>query len=434
MTVVSDRVAVESFEGFVESALPRLVRFAAWVGGPSGDPEDLVQEALVRVGSRWPDISTRARDPEAYVRQAIVNGHVSRWRARRRERLVDVLPEPGGRDTGPIALRHTASWQAVASLPRGQRAVVALRFFEDMSVSETAQVLGVSEGTVKTQTHRALESLRHTLGSRTAGVDDAGLVAITQVASDEQPALIARPRAGAQVAAAVRARRRIVSAAVTGAVTSGLALLIALVVWSPWSGGDRIQPVVPAPSVRESPAPVTEATPVPSGGPSAPNATPPSQSAAATREAFPANTDIDTGTATGGPVLFTDLRVGRQAGFDRVVWEFAGDGLPGWRASYSDDPRREGSGDRVDLSGNATLAVTIMGVGLPDSVDVPPGTTEYDGAGQVASADTELVTEVIAGAWFEGYQDGFVGVDSEVPFRVYRLEDPTRIVLEVRTG
>jgi hypothetical protein len=148
--------------------------------------------------------------------------------------------------------------------------------------------------------------------------------------------------------------------------------------------------------------------------------------------AFPANTGTDTGDLSGDPVLFTDLRIGRHKGFDRVVWEFAGGGSPGWRVGYADDPTEQGSGMAVDLPGDATLEVTITNVGLPGDVDVPRGVDFYDGPRTLAAGSTEWVTEVRPGTLFEGILQGFVGVEEEVPFRVYLLEDPTRLVLEVR--
>lgn len=151
---------------------------------------------------------------------------------------------------------------------------------------------------------------------------------------------------------------------------------------------------------------------------------------------FPADTREDTEAAVfGDGLVFTDLRIGRQDGFDRVVWEFAGDGEPGWLARYEDNPAREGSGDPVDLPGDATLLVLIEGVTIVDNLATPdPDITPYsaDATSAESAADTQHVTEVLAGGWYEGYQDGFVGVDSERPFRVYRLSDPPRVVLEVR--
>jgi hypothetical protein len=149
-------------------------------------------------------------------------------------------------------------------------------------------------------------------------------------------------------------------------------------------------------------------------------------------EPFPADTTTDTADPRGDQVLFTDFRIGRQDGFDRVVWEFAGTGRPGWTVAYTDSPTRQGSGAPVDLPGEATLEVLISNVGIPGDVEVPEGTTPYDGPPARAAAGTEAVTEVVVGGAFEGTHDAFVGVSEEVPFRVYLLSDPSRVVLEVQ--
>ncbi|MGF1647337.1 MAG: hypothetical protein ACFCVF_10530 [Kineosporiaceae bacterium] len=149
-------------------------------------------------------------------------------------------------------------------------------------------------------------------------------------------------------------------------------------------------------------------------------------------EPFPADTAADTADPRGDQVLFTDFRIGRQDGFDRVVWEFAGSGRPGWAAAYADSPSRQGSGAPVDLPGDATLEVLIGNVGIPGDVEVPEGTTPYDGPPARAASGTAAVTEVVVGGTFEGTHDAFVGVTEEAPFRVYLLTDPTRVVLEIR--
>lgn len=146
---------------------------------------------------------------------------------------------------------------------------------------------------------------------------------------------------------------------------------------------------------------------------------------------FPADTGTDTGGASGLPVLFTDLRVGSHDGVDRVVWEFAGGGSPGWRVEYVTDPMRDPSGLPVELAGDATLQVVITNLGNPGDVDAP-GARFYDGPEVVQADSTDLVTEVLVGDVFEGQLTGFVGVVRESPFRVYALDDPARVVLEVR--
>jgi hypothetical protein len=145
-----------------------------------------------------------------------------------------------------------------------------------------------------------------------------------------------------------------------------------------------------------------------------------------------AGTGPSTGAGSGEQIAFTDVRVGRDGDVERVVWEFAGPGMPGWMAEYTDDPRQDGSGAPIPLTGSAALQVVITGVGIPTDVELPPGTTPYDAGPQLLSpASTSIITEVFPGATFEGQQLGAIGLDRRAPFRVYRLDDPTRIVVEI---
>ncbi|MGF1647189.1 MAG: GerMN domain-containing protein [Kineosporiaceae bacterium] len=139
---------------------------------------------------------------------------------------------------------------------------------------------------------------------------------------------------------------------------------------------------------------------------------------------------VVTAEPSGDQVLFTDLDVTREDGFDRVVWEFAGEGLPGYRVNYTDDPRRDGSGFAVDLLGDVTMSVAISGVLLP--TEAPEGVEPYDGPRTIEATGTDVVEEVLAGSWFEGYQDAHLGLDRQVPFRVSALADPPRLVVEVQ--
>lgn len=133
---------------------------------------------------------------------------------------------------------------------------------------------------------------------------------------------------------------------------------------------------------------------------------------------------------TGGQVFLVDARLGSHEGYDRVVWELAGDGTPGYRVGWTDDPRRDGSGEAVDLPGNATLQVVLVGVGIPP--DAPAGITPYDGPQTLSLASTAVVTEVEVGGIFEGYLTGFVGAEQERPFEVSLLSGPTRVVVDVQ--
>ena len=143
---------------------------------------------------------------------------------------------------------------------------------------------------------------------------------------------------------------------------------------------------------------------------------------------FPANTEPDTGQASADALVsVTDIRIGRHDGFDRVVFEADGTGTPGWDVRYVDAAQSQGSGDDIEVDGDAVLQVTITGVGIPADT----GVDEYSGPDRLSSGDAEVVTEVVWDSTFEGTSQAAVGVTAEAPFRVYLLEGPARVVLEV---
>jgi hypothetical protein len=141
---------------------------------------------------------------------------------------------------------------------------------------------------------------------------------------------------------------------------------------------------------------------------------------------FPANTDPDTAEASSdAAVTVSDIRVGRHEGFDRVVFEVGGTGTPGWDVRYVDQASSQGSGDALDVAGDAVLQVTLTGAGYPYAT----GVEEFTGG--PVTGDTDVVTEVIWDSTFEGTSVAFVGAAAEVPFRVYQLDGPTRVVVEI---
>ena len=151
-----------SFEEFVGSRADVLMRYAYVLTGDPHDAADLLQEALVRVRAAWPGVVNK-REPEGYVRTAMARLHISAWRRRRRERLVSEPPERAYDDAALArADGDDGLWRALAGLPRRQRAVLVLRYYESLSDSEIAEVLGVSRGTVRSQASRALDKLRAT--------------------------------------------------------------------------------------------------------------------------------------------------------------------------------------------------------------------------------------------------------------------------------
>jgi RNA polymerase sigma-70 factor (sigma-E family) len=146
------------FAEFVAARSPALLRTAYLLTGDWAAAEDLLQTTLEQCWRRWGRLTG---NPEAYVRQAMLRTFLS-WRRRRwtGEMPTEELPEVGVDDaTGAVDDRDRV-WQALLRLPRRQRAVVVLRYFDDLSESETAHALGITVGTVKSQASKALASLR----------------------------------------------------------------------------------------------------------------------------------------------------------------------------------------------------------------------------------------------------------------------------------
>lgn len=159
---------MDEFAEFVRQALPGLLRYGHMLTGNPHDAADLVQTVLERIGARWSTIARQTGDPVAYARRAMVNAHVSRWRRTRRESLLADLPDtPEVPRTDPF--ENEPLWEALRGLPPRQRAVLVLRYYEEKSEAEIAAVLGVSRGTVKSQTSKAMATLRGRLGTSVGG-------------------------------------------------------------------------------------------------------------------------------------------------------------------------------------------------------------------------------------------------------------------------
>lgn len=152
--------------------------------------------------------------------------------------------------------------------------------------------------------------------------------------------------------------------------------------------------------------------------------------AASPSEAFAGGTGRVEEESTGGPLSVVAVRAARQDGYDRVVFELDGRqaGQPGWTVQYVDDPRRDGSGEPVEVEGEKTLVVLIRGTGYPFDT----GVEEAERA--TVGADLEVVEEVVLGSVFEGVYEAFIGVDGERPFTVSRLADPARLVVDIVHG
>ena len=157
----------EDFRAFVVARMPALFRTAYLLTGDHGHAEDLVQTALAKTYVAW----SRVLDSgalEAYVRRTMVTTYTS-WRRRRHwamEVTTDELPHPDrsvAAEGLDAQLPDDELWTALNRLPPKQRAVVILRFYEDLSVEEVARLLDCPEGSVKNWSHRALATLRTSL-------------------------------------------------------------------------------------------------------------------------------------------------------------------------------------------------------------------------------------------------------------------------------
>ena len=164
----------EEFRDFVAARSPALLRTAYLLAGDWATAEDLLQIALTRTYLAWRRLG-HIEAVEPYARRVLVNSATSWWRRRwHGERPTEVLPERATDDGVDHRLERDLLWRAVLTLPARQRAVLVLRFYEDLSEVDTATLLGVSVGTVKSQCARALAALRRRLAER--GVEPAGTV------------------------------------------------------------------------------------------------------------------------------------------------------------------------------------------------------------------------------------------------------------------
>lgn len=166
-----------AFAEFVHARGTALHRTAYLLTGDWGHAEDLLQTALAKTYLHWERISG-GENPEGYVRRVLVTTHASWWRRRWRGELPhDVLPESAATEEWSDVDARGALHDALARLPRRQRAVIVLRYHEDMTEADVARALGISVGTVKSQTAKALARLRA----------DAGLTGYAPFAEERNP-------------------------------------------------------------------------------------------------------------------------------------------------------------------------------------------------------------------------------------------------------
>lgn len=155
-----DRLAAE-FDAYVRARTPTLLRSAYLLTGDQQRAEDLVQDALIRTHRAWGRVHDG--NPDAYTRKVMYHLQISWWRRRGSsvEVPTDEVPEPASRGrSDDTHVTRIALKAALATLTSKQRSVIVLRFFEDMTEVDTAELLGVTVGTVKSQTAKALARLR----------------------------------------------------------------------------------------------------------------------------------------------------------------------------------------------------------------------------------------------------------------------------------
>lgn len=151
-----------AYSDFVQARGPRLRRAAYLLCGDPDLAEDLVQEALIALAEKWESVE----NPDGFVRKVIYRQRVSFWRKRRREVSSEWLPERGIPDGAEERARDDEVHRALRQLPPRQRAALVLRYFEDLTEEQTAQVMGIRTGTVKSLSHHAIARLRAELGPR----------------------------------------------------------------------------------------------------------------------------------------------------------------------------------------------------------------------------------------------------------------------------
>ncbi|MEV6254394.1 hypothetical protein AB0L97_14185 [Nocardia sp. NPDC051911] len=166
--------------------------------------------------------------------------------------------------------------------------------------------------------------------------------------------------------------------------------------------------------------------------PGPPAASKPATSVAVAQAPAPGDTAPKQGKPSGDAALtVTDVRLGSQPGFDRVVYELGGAGTPGWIVRYTDRAVQDASGNPVDVAGRSILEVRILGSAYPfDS-----GVTPYEGPDPAVDAAVSGIAGVYRTTVFEGVTQSFIGVRADRPsFTVTTLPNPTRLVVDVASS
>lgn len=239
----------EEFREFVAARSAALLRTAYLLSGDWATAEDLLQTALTKTYLAWKRLGG-IEAVEPYARRVMVNTSTSWWRRRwHGERPTEVLPERPGLDEIEQQLDRDLLWRHLKELPSRQRAVLVLRYYEDLSEAQTAALLEISPGTVKSQASRALATLRRRMGADTPDLAAASRPAENGTAPRPGRAAAAgRSRETARPGGAVEAVR---PGSVGGAPGTHAAV-------PPRPHVGRAEPVVPRPSAPHPIAPAVD--------------------------------------------------------------------------------------------------------------------------------------------------------------------------------
>jgi len=162
---------VDGYDDFLAVRGAALLRTAYLICGDRDHAEDLFQNAMARLLVHWPRVATG--DPEAYARRILVNSTINwRQRLRSRETSVAAVPDRAVSDFTAAQADRDEMWRALAVLAPRQRAVLVLRYYEDLTEAQTAAILGCSIGTVKSQHSKALATLRNSRTLSTSTQND----------------------------------------------------------------------------------------------------------------------------------------------------------------------------------------------------------------------------------------------------------------------
>jgi hypothetical protein len=143
----------------------------------------------------------------------------------------------------------------------------------------------------------------------------------------------------------------------------------------------------------------------------------------------PGGLDLSEAGADGPPVALVDVRLGVHDGFDRIVFELAGDGRAGWQVGFTGAPRSQGSGRPVDVPGPAVLGITLTNIALP--ADAPSGVRPWSGPDRQAPEAGAVLDTLVADTLVEGRYSFFAGLEQQRPFAVGQLTSPQRIVVDL---